>query len=52
VDTSRSAVRESFAAIEAEGRMAVARELRRLRVEHVVLSTGGDWLRDLGRRLR
>jgi hypothetical protein len=45
-------VREKFAAIEAEGRAAVARELRRLRVEHVVLSTEGDWLRDLGRRLR
>jgi uncharacterized protein (DUF58 family) len=52
IDTSRSAVRERFAAIEAEGRAAVARELRRLRVEHVVLSTEGDWLRDLGRRLR
>jgi uncharacterized protein (DUF58 family) len=52
VDTSRSKVRERFAAIEAEGRAAVARELRRLRVEHVVMSTEGDWLRDLGRRLR
>jgi uncharacterized protein (DUF58 family) len=52
VDTGRSAVRERFAAIEAEGRAAVARELRRLRVEHVVLSTDGDWLRDLGRRLQ
>jgi uncharacterized protein (DUF58 family) len=52
VDTGRRAVREKFAAIEAEGRAAVARELRRLRVEHVVLSTDGDWLRDLGRRLR
>ena len=52
VDTGRSAVRERFAEIEAEGRAAIARELRRLRVEHVVLSTEGDWLRDLGRRLR
>jgi uncharacterized protein (DUF58 family) len=52
VDTGRRAVRERFAQIEAEGRAAVARELRRLRVEHVVLSTDGDWLRDLGRRLR
>jgi uncharacterized protein (DUF58 family) len=52
VDTSRPKLRERFAAIEAEGRDAVARELRRLRVEHVVISTEGDWLRDLGRRLR
>ncbi|MEA2411466.1 MAG: hypothetical protein QOC77_2027 [Thermoleophilaceae bacterium] len=52
VDTSRRAIRERFEQIEAEGRAEVARELRRLRVEHVVLSTEGDWLRDLGRRLR
>jgi uncharacterized protein (DUF58 family) len=51
VDTSRRAVRERFAAFEAERRAHVARELRRLRVEHVVLSTQGDWLRQLGRRL-
>ena len=52
VDTGRRAVRDRFAQIEAEGRAAVARELRRLRVEHVVLSTEGDWLRQLGRRLQ
>jgi uncharacterized protein (DUF58 family) len=52
VDTGRSAVREKFAEIEAAGRAHVASELRRLRVEHVVLSTEGDWLRQLGRRLR
>jgi uncharacterized protein (DUF58 family) len=52
VDTSRPRVRERFAAIEAEGRAAVAADLRRLRVEHVVLSTGGEWLPELGRRLR
>ncbi len=51
VDTSRRPVRERFAAIEAEGRARVAGELRRLAVEHVVLSTGGDWLKELGRRL-
>jgi uncharacterized protein (DUF58 family) len=45
-------VRERFARIEAERRAAVAGELRRLRVEHVVLSTDRDWLRDLGRGLR
>jgi len=52
VDTSRSAVRRRFAEIEAEERAHVARELRRLRVEHVVVSTEGDWLRQLGRKLR
>jgi uncharacterized protein (DUF58 family) len=51
IDTSRRRVRERFAAIEAEGRARVASEFRRLAVEHVVLSTEGDWLRDLGRRL-
>lgn len=52
VDTSRPAVRERFASLEASGRAAVARELRRLRVEHVVLSTDEDWLHALGRGLR
>jgi uncharacterized protein (DUF58 family) len=51
VDTGRRAIRERFAQIEASGRASVARELRRLRVDHVVLSTEGDWLRQLGRRL-
>ena len=51
VDTSSRAVRERFSRIEAEGRAEVARDLRRLRVNHVTLSTAGDWLRELGRRL-
>jgi uncharacterized protein (DUF58 family) len=51
VDTSRRAVRERFATIEAERRASVAEALRAMRVEHVVLSTGEDWLRELGRRL-
>jgi uncharacterized protein (DUF58 family) len=51
-DTSSDALRAEFARLEAEGRAEVARELRKLRVEHVVLSTGDDWLRELGRRLR
>ncbi|MEA2441172.1 MAG: hypothetical protein QOH76_2596 [Thermoleophilaceae bacterium] len=51
VDTGRRAVRERFEQIEAEGRARVAAELRRLRVEHVVLSTDDGWLRELGRRL-
>lgn len=52
VDTSRRRVRDRFAALEAERRATVARELRRLEVEHVTLSTGEDWLQTLGRRLR
>jgi uncharacterized protein (DUF58 family) len=51
VDTSRRAVRSRFQRIEAERRARVEVELRRLRVEHVVLSTDGDWLRELGRRM-
>jgi uncharacterized protein (DUF58 family) len=51
VDTSRRRVRQRFAELEAQDRARVARELRRLRVEHVVVSTEGDWLRQLGRRL-
>jgi len=51
VDTGQRRIRERFAQIEAEGRAAVARELRRQRVDHVVLSTEEDWLRQLGRSL-
>jgi uncharacterized protein (DUF58 family) len=52
VDTSRRKLRERFAQLEAEERARVARELRRLQIEHVVVSTEGDWLRQLGRKLR
>jgi uncharacterized protein (DUF58 family) len=52
VDTSRRRVRERFAELEAKRRDEIARELRRLHVEHVTLSTDRDWLLDLGRRLR
>ena len=52
IDTSHRKVRERFAQLESERRREVARDLRRLRVEHVTLSTDGDWLRELGRRLR
>ena len=52
IDTSRRSVRARFAAIEAEARARVASDLRRLRVNHVVLSTRGDWLRELGSGLR
>jgi uncharacterized protein (DUF58 family) len=45
-------VRARFAALERERRETVARDLRRLHVEHVALSTDRDWLLDLGRRMR
>jgi hypothetical protein len=52
VDTSSRRLRERFAAAARADRDAVADELRRARAQHVVLSTAGDWLRVLGRRLR
>ena len=45
-------VRRRFAALEAERKAGLAVELRRARVDHAVLSTDGDWLLELGRRLR
>jgi uncharacterized protein (DUF58 family) len=52
VDTSRRKVRQRFAELERERRTAIARELRRLRIDHIVLDTDQPWLRELGRRLR
>ncbi len=52
VDTSRPRVRQRFAELERERREGLARELRRLRVDHVALSTDQDWLPALGRQLR
>ena len=52
IDTSRRSVRKRFAELEADGRAEVARDLRGIRADHVVLSTAGDWLRELGRTLR
>ena len=52
LDTSRRALRERFATLERDRRETVARELRRLRVDHLKLSTADDWLRELGRQLR
>lgn len=52
VNTSRRRVRERFAELERARRATVAAELRRLRIEHVPLSTDTDWLMQLGRRLR
>lgn len=52
VNTARRRVRERFERLEAERRAEVHRELRRLRIDHVPLSTDGDWLTALGRGLR
>jgi uncharacterized protein (DUF58 family) len=50
--TSSPKLREAFAAAEAERRDSVSAALRRAGADHVVLSTDGDWLRELARRLR
>ncbi|HEU0243470.1 MAG TPA: DUF58 domain-containing protein [Candidatus Limnocylindrales bacterium] len=52
VDTSSAQLRARFAEAAARDREHVARELRRLRVRHVVLSTAGSWLRSLADQLR
>jgi uncharacterized protein (DUF58 family) len=52
VDTSNRRLRQRFAELERERRETVASELRRLRVDHVTLSTDGNWLLELGRQLR
>jgi uncharacterized protein (DUF58 family) len=52
VDTSNRRLRERFAELERRRREELARELRRLRVDHVTLTTDQDWLLALGRHLR
>jgi uncharacterized protein (DUF58 family) len=52
VDTNRRGLRERFAAAERERRAALANDLRRAAVQHIELTTEGEWLRDLGRGLR
>jgi uncharacterized protein (DUF58 family) len=52
VDTSNRRVRRRFAELERERREVLARELRRLRIDHVTLSTDEEWLPALGRHLR
>ena len=52
VDTSSRTLRERFAQAAADERSDLARELRRLGVGHVVLSTSGSWLRSLAAQLR
>jgi uncharacterized protein (DUF58 family) len=52
VDTSNLRVRRRFAQLERERREVLARELRRLRIDHVTLSSDEEWLPALGRHLR
>jgi uncharacterized protein (DUF58 family) len=52
VNTSRRGVRKRFARAALEEREEVAAALRRAGADHLVLSTGGDWLRDLAGHLR
>jgi uncharacterized protein (DUF58 family) len=56
VDTGRRRLRERFAETADAERADLARELASLGVPHLVLSTGGDWLRSfaafIGRRPR
>jgi uncharacterized protein (DUF58 family) len=49
VDTSDKRVRAAYAAAEAERRGEVRAALRRAGARHLVLSSEGDWLRELGR---
>ncbi len=51
VDTNRRVVRERFARAAADERATLSGELRKAGADHVVLSTKGDWLRDLARFL-
>jgi hypothetical protein len=52
VNTSRRSVRRRFAKAAAEEREAVAAAIRGAGCDHLVLSTEGDWLRDLASHLR
>jgi uncharacterized protein (DUF58 family) len=52
VDTSSSAFRDRFRTAATEERGTLSRELRRLGVHHVVLTTAGSWLRSLAGQLR
>jgi uncharacterized protein (DUF58 family) len=52
VNTSRRSVRKRFAEAAAAERADVGAALRRAGADHVVLSTEGDWLRDLAGHLR
>jgi uncharacterized protein (DUF58 family) len=47
VDTGRRRLRERYAAAAADEREHVARDIRTAGAHHLLLSTGGDWLRPL-----
>jgi uncharacterized protein (DUF58 family) len=51
VDTNKAKLRERFAARAAAEREELAGELRRAGADHIVLSTSGDWLRELARHM-
>jgi len=51
VDTSSAKLRDAFAAAEAARALEVRAALRAVRARHVVATTDGDWLRELGRGL-
>src|SRR4051794_24091781 len=51
VDTSSRRLRDRFAGAAAADRAAIAMDLRRIGVDHLVLSTRGDWLRSLASEL-
>ena len=51
-DTASQRLRRRFAEVEAERRAALQEALRRAAAEHVALSTGDDWLRELARHVR
>jgi len=52
VDTSSRRLRERYAVAAADERGSLAADLRRLGVDHIVLSTTGSWLRTLAGELR
>jgi uncharacterized protein (DUF58 family) len=52
VDTSSKRLRERYAGAAAEDRASVATDLRRLGVDHIRLSTSGNWLQTLAGELR
>ncbi len=52
VNTGSGRVRKRFARAAAAEREAVAASIRHARAEHLVLSTEGDWLRELATHLR
>jgi uncharacterized protein (DUF58 family) len=52
VDTSSSTLRERFKTAADADRARLAADLRRLGVDHIVLSTSGGWLRSLAGQLR